>query len=249
MDNNEKNLYDFYRLIGKGRYASLFEGTHYCAVSGKDEGWPQMIFDIQSGKNAVKRLELAFSDAAIPQDIRFGICPRKTFTASDQDLLRQGKIFPAGSWQLMEINSKDDIKMMKQDEHKIKRLINPATINDYVSLVNNNLMKGQVVKSELFLELVRQPGIEIYGQMEGNEVVSGLLTYSGTNNVTGLYFIATRQDLRGKGLAAGLIGSVVESLFARGIRKIVLQAMPKAVPLYARLGFLKTGELVIFWKQ
>lgn len=247
--SNEKNLYEFYRLIGEGRFASFIVGPNFNAVSGKEGSWPQLIFDIHFNRSSGLEFSKIFSDVAENLDVRFAVCNRALFTTSDQELLRLNEIFPVGNWQLMEISSKDDLNIKLQEKYELRSLINPAEVDEYVSLVNNNLMNGQEVKCDLFQELIHNAGVEIYGLFIGDELVSGLLSYAGANKVAGLYFISTKQDYRKKGLAAGIIGNVLKLLFQQGIEKVVLQALPKALTLYARLGFAHQGELVIFWKK
>ncbi len=249
IESNEKNLYDFYRLIGSGRFASLVKGSGYYAVSGSHGSWPQMIFDGQNEKKAGVFLNRAFSTASEFPDVRFAICNKALIAPGDQDVLRLNEIFPVGYWQLMEINATDDLKFKMPDGYKLRRLNEPAEIDEFVSLVNSDMMMNLKVNREIFQELVQHAGIDIYGLFIGDELASGLLAYSGLNKVAGLYFITTKLGYRGKGLAAGITGYAVKSLFGQGIGKVVLQAMPKAVTLYTRLGFIHRGELVIFWKK
>jgi GNAT superfamily N-acetyltransferase len=53
----------------------------------------------------------------------------------------------------------------------------------------------------------------------------------------GIYFVATRQDARGRGLASGLMRQALLDARARGCRTSSLQATKAGFPVYARLGY------------
>ena len=61
------------------------------------------------------------------------------------------------------------------------------------------------------------------------------------NNSTGktgyVYNVYTLKEYRGRGLAAELMGRVIETAKSRDVKEIYLKAEQKAVPLYERLGF------------
>ncbi len=249
MSESEKNLFDFYRRIGLSRYISLAEGKDFSAVSGASGCWPQMIFDIDLSESAGKQLVKNFIQAEKIVKARFAVCNSCFFTSEDQEYLRQNAVFPVESWTLMEINRNGNFVHRQSDKFSIRKLEQSNQIEAFTLLVNSELMKAVKVDSHLFPELLHSPGTDIYGLFMDNELLSGLLSFSDNNQNAGLYFIVTKSGYRGKGLATEIIGSAVYSLFQQGIKKVVLQAVPKAVSLYTRLGFSPQGKLIIFWKQ
>jgi ribosomal protein S18 acetylase RimI-like enzyme len=56
--------------------------------------------------------------------------------------------------------------------------------------------------------------------------------------VAGVYWVATRPALRGRGLGEACTRAVTNAGFAAGARFAVLQASPMGAPIYARLGFV-----------
>ena len=249
MDTSEKNLYEFYHQIATGKHVRLIECEAYYAIHGNHGNWPQIVFDIRFEGNPGTHLNKVFSDLADIGDVNLAVCNRQLFTANDQELLRHNQIFPVGSWQLMELESPDVLKTDVPADYEMQLLATAAEVDAFTALVNTDMMKGQVVNKELFQELSNFQSICMYGLFKGKELVSGLLSFTGSNKVAGLYFITTKLDFRGKGLAGVLIKNAAKLLFNNGAGKVVLQALPKAVPLYFRLGFSQKGELVIFWKQ
>ncbi len=57
-----------------------------------------------------------------------------------------------------------------------------------------------------------------------------------------LSFVATRPDARGRGLATAVTRAALLDARSRGARFAVLQAVPAAERLYARLGFVAVGQ-------
>ncbi len=249
MNVSEINLYQFYRLIGNSSCASLIEGHDFYVVSGNGRSWPQMIFDIRFEENAGLQLARVFSDASEIINVDYAVCNRIIFNIQDQVLLRKNKLYPLETWQLMEINPKNYWEIRQQNEFEIKKIMHNDDISAFTSLVNSDLMSNQKINAELLQELANHSDIELYGLYVNNQLVTGLLSFSGLNKVTGLYFIVTKNEHRGQGLASKLISSVINLLFQQEVTKVVLQALPKAVNLYTRMGFSENGKLVTFWKQ
>lgn len=247
MESNESNLYEFYRLIGKGNYASLTEYDEFSVVSGKMGAWPQMIFDFGKGVHLVNQLNKAFSMTGSTFSGN-AVSNRSNFIENDQELLRQYGIFPVGLWPMMEMNieSKPTGESVDLDYRKLSI---PSEIGAFTEMVNEGFLKKQKVEIDLFQELVSYDEIEFHGLFYNSRLVSGLLSYADKYNVTGLYFITTLSGCRGKGFATALITRVVRELFQTGSNKIVLQAFSQAIVLYTKLGFSITGELLVFFKQ
>lgn len=249
MHSNENNLFDFYRLIGSGKHAKWNTHEGYEVVSGRGGSWPQIIFNVEPGGTSGIAIADIFSDVVLSGDVRHALCNRILFIHNDQELLRSRKIFPVTYWKLMEIIRTSNCDTASEGIRQLTTLTHCEAIDDFVTLLNKDMMKDQKAKQELFYELSEKSNVELFGLYQEDKLVSGLLAFTDNNNVSGLYFIVTGSEYRGKGLAAGVVQEVLDILFQRGIKKVVLQSMPKAVTLYSRLGFESKGELVILWKQ
>jgi ribosomal protein S18 acetylase RimI-like enzyme len=55
--------------------------------------------------------------------------------------------------------------------------------------------------------------------------------------------VYVEREWRRRGVADALMRALLESLTARGIRRIVLHASPEGRPVYERLGFVPTNEM------
>ena len=246
---SERNLHEFYRCIGATGAAILAEDDDYSLVSGIGGNWPQMIFDADLTSDAGVRLGKIFDRTGKLNNVRFAVCNADYFTSDDQDVLRKGNIYPVDYWVVMETDFKSDSLTVQKIDHKSFKLTGSTEIDMFTGLVNSELLKGIKVCPSLFKELVENEKAEIYGLFHDQKLVCGLLSFIGKEHEAGLYFIVTDSRFRGQGLAADLIARVMKLLFERGFSKIVLQAVPKAVSLYVRLGFVPKNKLLIFWKQ
>jgi ribosomal protein S18 acetylase RimI-like enzyme len=64
-------------------------------------------------------------------------------------------------------------------------------------------------------------------------------------DVAGLYCFATREQLRGRGLASALLGASHAAVRARDIQLVVLQATDAGRPVYARAGYREARRLPV----
>jgi len=66
-------------------------------------------------------------------------------------------------------------------------------------------------------------------------VAAALIVLS--HGIAGVYWVSTREDVRGRGLGAAVTAAVTRAGFARGAAFVSLQATPMGAPVYERLGF------------
>lgn len=78
---------------------------------------------------------------------------------------------------------------------------------------------------------------------DADTVVSmGLLTRSANSATSGLYYISTNPELRGRGLAKDLCATLTNLAFERGDREVILQASALGEFVYTRLGYREIGR-------
>ena len=246
MESCEYNLFEFYRLIGRGSYASYDEYDGFSVVSGNMGAWPQMFFNFEPGKELAKQLNNAFNISNEDYQIT-ALCNRKDLTQTDQEFIRDSGIFPAGIWTLMEYSGGTKPSHITYDLD-FRKLESHLEIVAFTNLINEELPVKQNVQSALFEDLMLDEGVDIYGLFSEDQLVSGLLTFTDDLDVAGLYFITTRMEYRRKGYALVLIEKVLQEVRKKEIFTIVLQAFSRVVGLYEKVGFIKKGEMLVFLK-
>jgi GNAT superfamily N-acetyltransferase len=92
---------------------------------------------------------------------------------------------------------------------------------------------------ELARLLATAPGLSVAAR-EGGEV-QGLLTVARHGALAWIGNVAVRPELRGQGLGHALLEDALRRIDAAGVRTTKLCSVPKAIPLYQRLGFVGEG--------
>jgi len=82
---------------------------------------------------------------------------------------------------------------------------------------------------------VRPYNYLVVGYLDGAPVSCAMAMLS--HSIAGVYWVGTRPDARGKGIAGACTRAVVNEALKRGARFVVLQASPPGEPLYRHLGF------------
>ena len=247
MNEIIKNLFCFYRETGTLTSASFHHNPYCSMVAGTKNTWPQMVFDVELSEKPALKLAHALNQVVDQKSPGFAVCNAGLFKTKDLEILLDKGIYPVKIWMLMDAVPSAKITWVQSKDFEIKELNTSGELLAFGALVNSVLMQTLKMQPALMIEMHEKPAFHSYGLFSESELISGLLTYSGLQS-TGLYFIVTRPDYRGKGLAEKLIQHVMHILFLQKIKKVVLQAVQKAVPLYTRLGFASQGKLIIFWK-
>ena len=84
----------------------------------------------------------------------------------------------------------------------------------------------------------------LVGYVEGAPVSTSLMLATG--NVAGVYWVATLETHRRRGLAEALTWAALEAGRARGCTIGSLQASEMGRPVYERMGFVKTADYLFF---
>jgi len=247
MKDSEKNLIEFYQEIGRSSLVKWSVYDNYEAVTSENGSWPQMIFFPNSSQISENDITKTFIEGA-QQLPDFAICNMKFLNTENQRLLKNKNIYPIESWTLMKLKAINWDSGTNLRSVTIRKLTLPDELDAYKQLLNTELLASVRITRELVQDLARSPAFEIYGIFDNDELISGLSSFS-RHQTTGFYFIVTRHDKRGKKHATSLINAVINLCAKKGIKKFVLQAVNKAIPLYSRIGFAPEGKLVIFWKK
>lgn len=98
---------------------------------------------------------------------------------------------------------------------------------------------------QLFLteQLLPAPGVELYlGRIDGAPIATSCLVP--TSGVAGIYWVATLEAHRGRGLGESLTWAAVRGGMRQGCRAASLQASEMGEPVYQRMGFRTTLQYV-----
>ena len=247
MDENINNLFNFYREAGATSSASLIREKSFSVVCGKNDSWPQMVFDVKLSESPSESLSQVLTETTNRNLPGFAVCNALVFGPAELDFLRDAGIYPVTTWILMDAKRENFHETKHAEDIRLKKLNTVKEIHAFTDLMHEGFAHTVKITNTLLEEFLANKSIDFYGLRIDDVLVSSLLAFS-DQKVTGLYFIVTRPEFRGKGYAAELIRFAMEKSF-RKTGRVVLQAVQKAVPLYEKLGFTANGKLVIFWKR
>jgi len=244
MNKSEENLLGFYRAIGETKLVKWIQTDKFEAISEYSGNWPQLVYRFCFENDYEKNMGRVLSDLTGENSRMLALCSAAVFTKFDVDKLREASVFPIEIWETMELEILPDLKKMSPENYEIKPLTNHSAITEFSNLVNTDMMRTLKLPEMLFATLAINPKFEFFGVYAEDMIVSGLIVFT-ENRTSGLYFIVTKASYRGKRLAENLIFKTLQQLFEKGTESVVLQAVNKAVPLYARIGFKTKEKLVI----
>jgi GNAT superfamily N-acetyltransferase len=92
-------------------------------------------------------------------------------------------------------------------------------------------------------EQVLQPEVSLVLARRGDEPPAGAAMVLHTGDMAGLYWVATRPEARGQGLAAACTVAATNLALERGAKAVALQASPMGAPVYRRLGWREYDRL------
>jgi ribosomal protein S18 acetylase RimI-like enzyme len=248
MNSSVENMYAFYRAVGETEQVSLHENICYEAVTAHFGNWPQILFWFKFGNKIEENVRLTLSELAIGDSRMVAICNANDLLLINQDKLRKENIFPVEVWETMQINFDPGLKAELLTGFEPHKLVTQKQLADFTELVNLHMLREVKISETLFPLLSLNKQFEFYGVYSEGKLISGLMTFS-TQGTSGLYFIVTRIEMRGHGIAEYLIRKTIHRLFEKEIENVVLQAVGKAVNLYRRIGFQPTGKLVLLTKN
>lgn len=90
---------------------------------------------------------------------------------------------------------------------------------------------------------VLSPEVSLVLARQGDGPPGAVAMVLHTGEMAGLYWVATRSEARGQGLAAACTVAATELALARGARAVALQASPMGDPIYRRLGWRETSRI------
>jgi ribosomal protein S18 acetylase RimI-like enzyme len=246
MNDAEANLWEFYEKIGRIGHYTLIKSDSWSYVKAPMGYWPTLVFNLSPDDDREKlllQLTGAVENDGIPGMF---IAPAGLLGPGHQHLLRSCRFYPVDKWTLMERTSgKPAPELTDAGKVPVCRLIYPSDLQQFCEIVNSVLFRNQPADSRLLEILAGSDGFSFRGYKEGNEVVSGLLTFT-FHQVTGLYMVATKREKQNRGIGSSLVSGTIQEIISGGRSKIVLQSSVFAVPFYKRFGFTVTGELYIY---
>lgn len=138
---------------------------------------------------------------------------------------------------LMVIDHKLDMPKLEIDI-QVRKVESQLQIDDYIDLVNECFEIGENVARNMFnsSNVLNSENNAAYLIYHKGKAVSGVQIYK-TDDIAGIYWVATREEMRGKGLGKYISALGTNKAFDMGVEKVILQASKLGKYVYDRIGY------------
>ncbi len=118
----------------------------------------------------------------------------------------------------------------------IKEVSAHEDLSSFVSVINHTILEASRMEMSLAEKLLGEERFRMVIGIYGGEVVSvSALFISG--DIAGIYFVATLEEARNKGIGSAVTGKCLDIAACNGVKKVILHASRMGEPVYRRLGF------------
>ncbi len=243
----EQNLFQFYAFFSKSDFVDYGENKYYKFAKSKNGDWPNYIFDINhtyfTDKKAVDKLKHDILNNNSPP---FLIYKYDDSMRSFELSLETIGIRPVMQWKGMALNEKElDFPDIKKDL-QIKSVSNPELLKAWFNIVCNEILSRKKINTDIFKDLISTDEIDLFVGLYNNEPVATSLSFN-SNNIGGLYLIATKEHLRGMGFGTQITKQTIKNLVSKGVENIVLHSTGLGEKVYKKLGFKEYCKFNIAW--
>lgn len=142
---------------------------------------------------------------------------------------------------LMVIDHQLDLPILDRDL-AVKKVENQKEINDFIDVANQCFEMGDAIARGMFNspKVLNSENNAAYLIYHNNKPISGVQIYR-TGDLAGIYWVATIEEMRGKGLGKYISVLGTNKAFEMGVKKVILQASKLGQYVYDRIGYHRIG--------
>jgi GNAT superfamily N-acetyltransferase len=242
----DANLFEFYACAAAAAKMPLVRRDAYSYLDMSPSPWANTVFDLDfSGTEGVPpSLREGILAGSIPNKVRVG--PSSRPRDIERHLTEAG-FAVRGTMRGMILDRKECVVLPAPIDLSLDLLSTTEEFLDFSGLVSLSLFQDRGGSVRAFAEMLASLGRErcfgFLGRAEGAPA-SAAFVFMGKDGQGGLYFVATRSSLRGRGYGTATVCAALAELWRRGARSCILQATDLGLPIYRRLGFEDSCRLV-----
>ena len=241
------NLYEFYKQAALLNNLPVIRHEHFFMVRNSRSDWPQYILcDKTDGSNymiATETFNYLIEKEGAPPVVLFPI---------DDDFPEMAA-YPE-SFGLRAINRWNGMARSlenwneTEDNHEIFRVETMKDVADWTGVINKALFSGRKAENEVIFNLLKDDGIKMFIARHEKKAVATSMMFT-RDGVAGLYFIATLEEYRGKGLGTSVTAAAMNAAKKEGCNAAILHATRLGEKIYTKLGFIPYRKFYIYWKM
>ncbi|MFP4059468.1 MAG: GNAT family N-acetyltransferase [Bacteroidales bacterium] len=245
-DQIADNLYEFYKQAALHNNLKVIRKKYFFIVNNPHSDWPQYVLCDKVNQENYKDATLQLN-----QMIETGEAPPLVLFPVDENYPEMAD-YPE-SFGLRSINRWEGMAIIMDEylpEKEDKRIIRVKTLEQvtaWTEVINHALFTGRKAEVEIMLNLMQNPGIQLFLALEKNIPVATSMVFL-HKEVAGLYFIATLEEYRKKGLGSALTKAALNEAKKEKCKAAVLHATRLGEKIYRKLGFIPYRKFYIYWK-
>lgn len=244
LKETTENLVDFYREMasGGGLISGSYDAVHY--VTNNDNSWPNFILGGKGSKiPELESITRAISGNELPPVwIRESEAPEDFEQAASRKGIRK-----INYWIGMEKEMKEPFPLPEKTKGiEVVLVEQQEDLDEWLEIVNTEVMTSNKINGARVINILKLEHIHFFSLKIGATLVSTVLIYI-HQGIAGIYFVATRNEHRGKGYGTKVLCEAMNYCFSKGISKFVLHSTQKGIYLYNKLGFVENGKYDIYW--
>lgn len=235
----EENLFTVYREIA-WEFEFDFHQIAFetCWVIKENIAWPRMFFGPADDSIIASALPSIENKKAPPTWILRSEDSDLTEIAFQNNGFKKVKIWPGMALDLKGFSNSDpklDCKLQEED------------LESWLEVVNTVFFTKDPFTSDYIQSLFHSElPITFYGLKKEGELVAIALTFQNEEYIN-LFMVATLPAFRKKGYSSQLINQILVDAKKSNCDAAFLQATPKAVPMYNKIGFNTFCNFDLYW--
>jgi len=164
------------------------------------------------------------------------------------ELLEESGIRSIREWKGMYLNSRMyDAESVTIDKSRVHLKVNDKeSLDDWLTLVNEELMSGVQIERSVINRLAESEEFRFVVAYSGAKPACTGLSFR-EGGICGVYMIATRAAMRGRGIGSLVTSSLIEHAIDMNDKGIVLHATKLGEGLYTKLGLREVNRYSVLW--
>ena len=240
IDFNIHNLFSLYNFIGQNVNDSILINTDLFSIISTNESiWPNIVFNLHINLDGKDFNEKYFEILNKENKNHLIISDNN---AQEKIKLKELGYIHVDSWIGMnrDLDSRiEEIHFNPEGENIIIANENLKYLDQWVSIVSNELFNGEALEFNLFKKLVNSETCTVIGFLKNDTIIGSAMIYYDENGFAGIYMVAVDKGFRRLGIGLNILEFALSYIKDKKANKVILQSTKLGYPLYKKLGFEK----------
>jgi len=239
-----QNLWSLYDTIAKKISLPMFNESGITGVRSKPSPWPDFIYNtgLEEGENKFKIVNKLVNDGILSP---FWITDPYHSFSNYEKLLNDYRFKLIMKWPGMFLKLKH-FNIEKRNELSVITLNTIDQLKTWFDLIEQNLFSGKRFDDKYY-QLLDEPSLKFFMILHKGKYLGTTLLHL-KEDIAGCFMVSISKDFQKRGLASWMMQYIINILYEKGIKYLILQANDNSENMYKKLGFSSIGDFEIYWK-